>query len=45
MSNIKSLDDLNGGGSDDEKGKYNEYYAGGEKRWVCCHRCAGRTRS
>jgi len=31
MSNIKSLDDLNGGGSDDEKGKYNEYYAGGEK--------------
>lgn len=31
MANIKSLSDLNGDDGDD-KGKFNDYYAGGEKR-------------
>ncbi|KXZ55366.1 hypothetical protein GPECTOR_3g495 [Gonium pectorale] len=30
MANVKSLSDLNGEG-DDDKGKFNDYYAGGEK--------------
>jgi hypothetical protein len=36
MANVKSLSDLNGDGSDEEGSKFNEYYAGGEKR------CASR---
>lgn len=32
MANIKSLSDLNGEDGDDN-GKFNDYYAGGEKRW------------
>jgi hypothetical protein len=31
MANIKSLSDLNGEDSDDNR-KHNDYYAGGEKR-------------
>lgn len=33
MANIKSLSDLNGEGEGaDDNGKFNDYYAGGEKR-------------
>ncbi len=31
MANVKSLSDLNEG-DDDKGGKFNDYYAGGEKR-------------
>lgn len=41
MANIKSLSDLNGDDGDDKQGKFNDYYAGGEKRWGCS-RVAGR---
>lgn len=35
MANIKSLSDLNGeDGGGDDNGKFNDYYAGGEKRYV-----------
>lgn len=34
MANIKSLADLNGEGEGDDNGKFNDYYAGGEKRYV-----------
>jgi hypothetical protein len=34
MANIKSLADLNGEDGDDDNRKHNDYYAGGEKRWV-----------
>lgn len=33
MANVKSLSDLNGE-DDDKGGKFNDYYAGGEKRCV-----------
>jgi hypothetical protein len=36
MANIKSLSDLNGDDGDD-KGKFNDYYAGGEKRCEATH--------
>jgi hypothetical protein len=34
MANIKSLSDLNGEGDGDDNRKHNDYYAGGEKRYV-----------
>jgi hypothetical protein len=36
MANIKSLSDLNGDDGDDKK-KFNDYYAGGEKRCDTIH--------
>lgn len=42
MANIKSLSDLNGEDGDD-KGKFNDYYAGGEKRYVCYGGCTCET--
>ena len=33
MSNIRGLSDLKGEDEDDNR-KHNDYYAGGEKRWV-----------
>jgi hypothetical protein len=36
MANIKSLSDLNGDDGDDKK-KFNDYYAGGEKRYATMH--------
>lgn len=44
MANIKSLSDLNGEGDGDDNGKFNDYYAGGEKRCVVLPGEAARQR-